>query len=130
MTGIVGTAISIYPSHKPASLSFPSSSLPGPPPLASRRSPLDELFQVRLSRNSKDEPPILVRDDGKLLLLAVGVADALEEGLEVLEGRRERDDGVPPALALEAHHGARERVLGLRGARVEQGLQGRDRDVA
>lgn len=105
-------------------LSFSSS------PLASRRPPLDELLQVRLGSDAEDEPPILVRDDGELLPLALGVADALEEGLEVLERRGERDDGVPPPLALEAHHGARQGVLGPRGAGVELGLQRGYGDVA
>ena len=73
---------------------------------------------------------MLISNNSKLLLMPQRVPHALEEGLELFQRRVEGDDGVPPALALEAHHGAREGVLGFHGARVELRLQRGDRDVA
>lgn len=94
------------------------------------RPPLDKLLQILHRRNAQHEPPILVRDDRKLLLpLALGLV-AAEEGLELLEGRLHGDDAIGAALALEARHGGGEGVLGLDATGLEEGLQVRDGDVA
>ncbi|OAQ81586.1 hypothetical protein VFPBJ_04170 [Purpureocillium lilacinum] len=96
----------------------------------SGRSPLDKLVQVLHRCDAEHEAPILVGDDGKLLLpLAAGDA-AAEEVLEVLEGRVHGDDAVGAAAALEARHGGAEGVVGLDAAGVEERLQVRDGDVA
>lgn len=93
------------------------------------RPPLDELLQVRPGGDAEDEAAVLVGDDGKVLLLAGGLG-ALEEGLELLQGRVHGDDAVAAAPALEAVHGGAKRVGGGDAAGVEEGLQLGDGDVA
>lgn len=94
-----------------------------------RRPPLDKLLQVAPGGDAQDEPPVVVGDDGELLLLALGLR-ALEEGLELLERRVHRDDPVLPAPALEPRHGGADGVLRGDLAAVQLGLQVRDRHVA
>lgn len=97
----------------------------------SSRPPLGKLLQVLDCGDTKDKPPLLVGDDGKLLLPGgtLGLA-AAEEVLKILEGRLHGNDTVGAAAALEACHGGGELVLGLDLAAVEQRLQMRDGEVS
>lgn len=94
-----------------------------------RRPPLDKLLEVAPRGDAQDEPPVVVGDDGELLLLPARLG-ALEEGLELLERGVHADDLVLPAPALEPRHGGADGVLGGHLAAVQLRLQGRDRHVA
>lgn len=93
-------------------------------------SPLHKLLEILHRRDTEDEAPLRIGDDGKLLLPGAIGGAAAEEGLEVLEGRLHGDDAVGAALALEACHGGRELVVGLDLAAVEERLQVGDGEVA
>lgn len=95
----------------------------------SRRSSLDKLLEILHRRDAEHEPPLLVRDDGKVAPFRLD-AVAGEEGLELLEGRLHGDDAVGAALALEADHGLGKGVLGLDLAGIEEGLEVGDGEVA
>lgn len=95
-----------------------------------RRPPFDKLLQIRHRRHTQDEPPVLIRDDSKVLLLARR-SNAGEEGLELLQGCLHSNDLVlGGVLATEAHHGGAHLIFGLDLAALEAGLQLRDGDVA
>lgn len=97
----------------------------------SSRPPLGKLLQVLDRGDAEDKPPLLVGDDGKLLLPGGTIRlTAAEEVLKILEGRLHGNDTVGAATALEACHGGGELVLGLDLAAVEQRLQMRDGEVS
>lgn len=71
---------------------------------ASRRPSPRKLLQVMHRRNTQDEPPTQIRDDGEVLR-ALSIAALHEEVLELLERRVHRDHLVRVRLPPELDHG-------------------------
>jgi len=110
-------------------LPFPPSTLSCTPfPTIHPRSPPDKFLQILSRSHAQNKPSRRIRYDGKILWLA-SVIGAGEEGLKLLEWGVHGDEFVPPALALEAHHGLLNWVGVGELARVQLGAQPRDREV-